>query len=56
MSDDPSQVATAQLYASARRDLAEGMRLTLDAYRFLQQARATIAELERRNAEEKSAF
>jgi hypothetical protein len=48
MSDDPSLVDTATLISSLRSDIGLAMARHLEAYNFLQQARATFSELERR--------
>jgi hypothetical protein len=50
MSDDPTQVDTTTLLASLAGDIHHGLQLSLEAYRYLQQARVTIHELQRRNA------
>lgn len=53
-SSDPSQVDTPTLIRSARHDVEQAMSLVWDAHKWLTEARATVAELERRALKDRS--
>ena len=50
MSDDPSQVSTAVLIQSAKRDLGETQKHLQSFFAYFYQLQVTLTELERREA------